>query len=156
MPGTKNVAWKVCGEVDPVETPGICPEVGRGSAHQDLGKEKRGYDDKILDGRYLAFGCSPGKHFGMNMNCFAFPTQVIETSEGEKHDGQTGQQSDNAQRAPEDGVAGQRVPNRRIVREVVGIGIGLSGTGCHRSPSRPGEKGTELPNFFGIVDVVYR
>jgi hypothetical protein len=74
------------------------------SSDQNLSKEEKNDDDKILRCGPLARRGNARQHLRMNVSIASFPSEVAELAEGEQHDSHSTQQRDQAQGAPQHGV----------------------------------------------------
>ena len=141
-------------EIYSVEAPRFCPEVRGGPAHQNLRQEKEGNYQEKLDGCSLAVTSSAGQHVGMDGLSRPLPAEVVEFAESKQHERRANEESDKADGAPKNGIAGRGVAHQRVVRKIVGVGLTLTGTIGNRGPRRPGKKSGQLLQFRAVADIV--
>ena len=152
MPRPQQAARQERRQIEPVEALRLDAEVRQRAARQRLAEEKQRGDGEILQRRPLRRLAPPGRKFRMDVRLAAGPAQVIEPAEREQHRRGPGQQCDQAQRAPEDGVGRRPVADRRLIGKIVRVGIGLARNPRRHGPCGPGEERGELAEFLRVRD----
>ena len=153
MPRPQDVARQPARQVEAVESTRLDAVMRRRCAHQHLQQEQQRHDDEVLERGPLARGGVAHRHERMDVLATAFPAEVIKLAERKQHERGSAQERHQTQRAPENRVGAQLVPGVRVVREVVGVGVGFAGPVRDRSPSRPCEERGELAQFGCVGDV---
>ena len=142
MPGAQDVAREDRGDVDAVKAPRVGPVVGGGPAHQCLREEEERDDHEVLDRGPLARRWSR-RGAAADGRAPPSPCQPRKSNlpKANRTAGRPAEKRDQAERAPEDCVAGRRVAGHRIVGEVVRVRVRLAGTVGDGGPGGPGKKG---------------
>ena len=84
------------------------------------------------------------------------PAEVAELAEDEEHPRRPGQEGHEAERAPQHAIGRRQVAGKRLVGEIVRVGVVAAGPVGHRRPGGPGEEGRELAQFLGVLDELRR
>src|SRR6516165_4181719 len=125
------------------------------AAYQSLPEEQKRGDGHEFQRRTLRVAYRHGR--GACGYCrAAVPAEIVELAEGEKHGRSPTEQEDETKRAVDERTGGGGITGQRLVRKVVGIGVRGAGTHGRRSPSRPGEEGSQLTQLSRIAHCLSR
>src|SRR5665213_4387319 len=80
------------------------------------------------------------------------PTEIIEFSERQQNYCSAAKKRDEADGAPQQSGPTGMVSGKRIIREIVGVGVRCTRSLCHRAPCGPGEKRGQVVQFLRIAD----
>ena len=88
----------------------------------------------------------------MEMLSLSFPAEVAKLAKGKKHGRSSGEQCDQAQRAPEKCGCGWVVSGHRIIGKVIRVRVSPAGPICDRGPCGPGKKGGQLVELSRVLN----
>ncbi len=128
--------------------------MGHQGAKQALGQHKQRDDHQVFDHTALAGGGDPRcDGIGVDMTFLpSFPAEEVPASKNEQHQCQPAQQSNNAQRAPQERIGRGNVANQWVIRKVVGIRVWFVRAVRYGSPGRPREERRQLTQLLWVAD----
>ena len=151
MPCAKELAGKNARKIETVEARRICPVVRNAATDHDLREEEQTDHHEELNRSALALGRLMGQHCWPAL-IVGMPTEEIKTAEGEQHHSDAAEQHQQTHCAPQNRAAGRDVTGQRVIGEIVGVGVGLSGPPRSARPGGPGEEGGQFVELIGIPD----